>query len=165
MDMGVAMGDAIEGHAQPDPTVFVPPSKEVVDVPLSYSIGEPAPTTGGPGFAYDPDQLNALAAKWDELVDIFRRGQLHADVIKQARGPGLEYASGGNAEMVVASGEALGATLSDRERYCRAQADKCRQAAGKYAQVEDDHTLGSGNSWIRDTISGQPAPGGEGSIG
>lgn len=76
---------------------------------------------------------------WDDLANEFNRDREMANTIARAQGPGLEYASQGNAEQVRTSGEALLETLAAREEYCRAMADRFRAALGKYAVGEDAH--------------------------
>jgi hypothetical protein len=63
-----------------------------------------------------------------------------ATALQRAEGPGVEYASGGNAERIRASGDALYTTLKAREDYCRSMAEKFQAALGKYAATEDTHT-------------------------
>ncbi|WP_326956145.1 hypothetical protein [Amycolatopsis sp. NBC_01286] len=92
---------------------------------------------GGAGFQYDVETLRELAREWNDLANEFADDQGNARVIAIARGPGLEYASGGNAELVRQSGKALMTTLQEREDYCRAMAAKFEAALGKYSSTED----------------------------
>ncbi len=57
--------------------------------------------------------------------------------MQRVEGPGIEYASAGNAEQIRTSGNALYETLTAREQYCRAMAAKLEAALGKYASAED----------------------------
>ncbi|MFJ1762282.1 hypothetical protein ACIOD2_18310 [Amycolatopsis sp. NPDC088138] len=77
---------------------------------------------------------------WNDLANDFRDDQQRAELLAQANGPGIEYASEGNADQVRGSGRALLETLDERERYCRAMAKKFETALGKYATAEDTHT-------------------------
>ncbi|WP_410630077.1 hypothetical protein [Amycolatopsis sp. cmx-4-83] len=106
-------------------------------VPAAGSYGEPA--GGSSGFAYDAATLRELAKDWDDMADEFREDRRKANYLAAAQGPGLEYASQGNAERVRASGEALLETLAAREKHCRAMAAKFRAALGEYAAAEDAH--------------------------
>lgn len=78
--------------------------------------------------------------EWNDLANEFKLDQEHAIVLARTRGPGIEYASGGNAEKIQQSGDALLQTLSEREEYCRSMAAKFKAALGKYARAEDDQT-------------------------
>ncbi len=93
--------------------------------------------SGGAGFAYDEATLHELVREWNELANEFARDQSYAAALQQAEGPGIEYASSGNAEKVRASGDSLHATLVAREEYCRSMAKKLQAALGKYAATED----------------------------
>ncbi|WP_410621629.1 hypothetical protein [Amycolatopsis sp. cmx-8-4] len=105
----------------------------------SYGSG-PGSGGGGAGFQYDVETLRELAREWNDLANEFARDLNYAALLQRAQGPGVEYASGGNAEQVRASGEALHSTLTAREQYCRSMAAKFQMALGKYATTEDTHT-------------------------
>ena len=91
------------------------------------------------GFEYDEATLHDLAKQWTDLANDFQDDLAQANRIARAKGPGLEYASGGNAELVRASGDALSDTLKQRIRYCQSMAGKYVAALGKYATDEDRH--------------------------
>ncbi len=95
---------------------------------------------GGAGFEYDEETLRELMHEWNDLANEFEDDANMARAIATAEGPGLEYASGGNAELVRASGAALISTLQSRETYCRAMAAKFQTALRKYAATEDTHS-------------------------
>ncbi|MET8994993.1 hypothetical protein [Amycolatopsis sp. NPDC004169] len=78
--------------------------------------------------------------EWNDLANEFKHDQEQAATLARVKGPGLEYASGGNAEKIQQSGEALLATLASREEFCRNMAAKFQAALGKYARAEDEHT-------------------------
>ncbi|MGW3962164.1 hypothetical protein ACWED2_20240 [Amycolatopsis sp. NPDC005003] len=78
--------------------------------------------------------------EWNDLANEFKHDQEQAITLTRAKGPGLEYASGGNAEKIHQSGEALLSTLAAREEYCRNMAAKFKAALGMYARAEDDYT-------------------------
>jgi hypothetical protein len=77
---------------------------------------------------------------WNDLADEFQDDLNRASLLQRAKGPGTEYASGGNAEQVRASGDALHETLMARAQYCRSMADRFKKSLGKYATAEDIHT-------------------------
>ena len=85
-------------------------------------------------------------SEWNDLANEFRTDIAHAEVIARAQGPGLEYASGGNAELVRASGQSLSETLKQRASYCESMADKYATALGKYATAEETHAAEIGNT-------------------
>ncbi len=78
--------------------------------------------------------------EWNDLANEFADDLSRARTIATAEGPGLEYASDGNAELIRQSGTALISTLEERESYCRAMAVKFQTALGKYAAAEDAHS-------------------------
>ncbi|MEU0794621.1 hypothetical protein ABZ342_31560 [Amycolatopsis sp. NPDC005961] len=104
-------------------------------VPVAGSYG--ASGDPGAGFAYDEATLRELAKDWDDMADEFREDRQKANYIASAQGPGLEYASQGNADLIRTSGKALLDTLAAREEYCRAMAARFRAASGQYAATED----------------------------
>ena len=106
-------------------------------VPVAGSYGPAG--GGGAGFAYDEETLRELMHEWNDLANEFKHDQEQAVTLTRVKGPGLEYASGGNAEMIHQSGEALLSTLAAREEYCRDMAAKFKAALGRYARAEDEH--------------------------
>jgi hypothetical protein len=110
-------------------------------VPVAGSYGGPADSgASGPGFKYDRATLEQLAKDWNDMANEFQDDQREARTIAVTRGPGLEYASGGNADQICKSGAALLAALKEREEYCRDTAAKFEAALGRYATTEDAHT-------------------------
>jgi hypothetical protein len=95
---------------------------------------------GGAGFAYDVETLRELVREWNDLANEFADDLMTATALQRVEGPGIEYASGGNAEKVNASGNALHETLMAREQYCRSMARKFETALGKYATIEEANT-------------------------
>ncbi|MBP2180309.1 hypothetical protein [Amycolatopsis magusensis] len=90
------------------------------------------------GYSFEPAELNNIAREWDDLAASYEFDRASADVLARTEGPGSEYASGDNAQLVRQSGTTLLQTLQDRIDYCRSQADKFRSAAGRYAEAEAD---------------------------
>ncbi|MEV7039450.1 hypothetical protein [Amycolatopsis sp. NPDC051061] len=78
--------------------------------------------------------------EWNDLANEFQDDLSRARVIATTEGPGLDYASGGNAELIRQSGSALTSTLYERAVYCRAMAAKIQAALGKYATAEETHS-------------------------
>lgn len=78
--------------------------------------------------------------EWSDLANEFQDDLSRARLIATAEGPGLEYASGGNAELIRQSGSALTTTLYERAAFCRSMAAKFEAAMGKYATAEDRHS-------------------------
>ncbi|MFJ9784007.1 hypothetical protein ACIRSS_30815 [Amycolatopsis sp. NPDC101161] len=109
----------------------------------SYGGGSGA---GGAGFQYDEATLHELVKEWRDLASEFRIDAAQAETLARAQGPGLEYASLGNAELIRASGNALTETLRQRAKHCDAMADKFVAALGNYANAEETHATEIGNT-------------------
>ncbi|MEV7091863.1 hypothetical protein AB0M80_03395 [Amycolatopsis sp. NPDC051045] len=110
-------------------------------MPVAGSYGRPSSgSSASGGFEYDEGTLHELVREWNDLANEFARDLSHATSLQRAEGPGIEYASGGNAEQIKASGDALYTTLKAREEYCRSMAKKFETALGKYATAEDTHS-------------------------
>ncbi|MET8851161.1 hypothetical protein [Amycolatopsis sp. NPDC004625] len=120
------------------------PGPDGVRVPGSYGGGD-----GGGGFEYDEETLRELVREWRDLAAEFRADIAQAEKLGRVQGPGIEYASSGNAELVRASGSALTKTLRQRADYCDAMADRFVTALGKYAEAEETHA-----GQIADTTKG-----------
>ena len=102
---------------------------------LAQATGASAGAPSG-GYSFEPDQLIAIARDWDDLAEAYKTDMAQAYRLARAEGPGAEYASGDNAQLVRQSGEALLSALRGRVDYCKAQAEKFRAAAGQYAEAE-----------------------------
>ncbi|WP_328613557.1 hypothetical protein OHS18_33735 [Amycolatopsis sp. NBC_00355] len=109
-------------------------------IPHAGSYGGESSGPGGTGFQYDVETLRELAREWNDLANEFADDRRQARTLASTRGPGLEYASGGNADQIRASGQALDTALQARVEYCRAMAAKFVAALGKYATAEETHT-------------------------
>ncbi|MEU9690965.1 hypothetical protein [Amycolatopsis japonica] len=103
--------------------------------PTGGSYG--TPVAEGAGFAYDEATLHELVTEWTDLSREYRNDLHEAQVIAVAQPPGLEYASGDNAEITRKSGEALVQALTERIAYCEKMATKYVTALGKYATAEE----------------------------
>ncbi|MEV6872744.1 hypothetical protein [Amycolatopsis sp. NPDC051128] len=109
--------------------------------PHAGTYGSAAGTgASGPGFKYDRATLEQLKTDWNDMANDFQDDLIYATALQRAQGPGLEYASGNNADMINTSGNALHDTLMARKEYCRSMAAKYEAALGKYAAAEDTHT-------------------------
>ncbi|WP_158303029.1 MULTISPECIES: hypothetical protein [Prauserella] len=145
------MAKEIRGHAMPDPKVYVPtpqdpaPNQSGGTVPWASQAGGSGPNTG-PGFAFDAEQLKALANKWDDLADKFRNARVRAEMLNEVNGPGLEYASEGNAERVRSSARELARALQQRTRYCEDMAERFRAANSAYRVADEEATITGGKS-------------------
>lgn len=113
--------------------------KPVVDPARSYGGTPLGSAVNVNGFEYDATTLHDLANQWTDLANEFQNDLTQAELIARAQGPGIEYASGGNAELIRASGDALSNTLQQRMQYCQGMADKYLGALGKYATTEEKH--------------------------
>ena len=126
------------------PPVYDPNTRRAPLTPVTPHAGTYGGTAGvgagGPGFKYDRATLEQLAKDWNDMANEFKADRDEANAIARAKGPGLEYASGGNAEDIRGSGQALLATLTAREEHCRSMARRFEAALGQYAKTEDEHT-------------------------
>ncbi|SEB29524.1 hypothetical protein SAMN04489727_0176 [Amycolatopsis tolypomycina] len=126
------------------PPVYDPNTRRAPLTPVTQRAGTYGAPAGaeasGPGFKYDEATLRELMNDWNELANEFQDDQREARTIAVTGGPGLEYASGSNADQICKSGNVLLATLKEREKYCRNMAAKFDAALGKYAASEDAHT-------------------------
>ncbi|EID53937.1 hypothetical protein AB8O38_15075 [Saccharomonospora xinjiangensis] len=93
---------------------------------------------GDEGFAFDTETLQHLANQWADFARRYRDARDLANHLTRAEGPGLDYASVGHAETLVASGQALKAALDERVRYCEDMRDRFLAALGKYIAAEDE---------------------------
>lgn len=132
------------------PPVYDPGTRRAPLHPITPNAGSyggpPDGGTGGGGFAYDEATLHELVKEWRDLAREFRADMSYAEKLRRAQGPGLEYASGGNADLVRASGDVLHETLKQRVHYCDAMAAKFVAALGKYANAEEAHADEIGNT-------------------
>jgi hypothetical protein len=105
--------------------------------PTGGSYG--TPVTGG-GFKFDEATLHELVKEWSAMANEYKADLDEAGKIARAQPPGLEYASGGNADITQQSGTALEEALRQRIVYCETMAKKYVTALGKYATAEDHAT-------------------------
>ncbi|OLZ56163.1 hypothetical protein [Amycolatopsis keratiniphila] len=106
--------------------------------PTGGSYG--TPVAEGAGFKYDEATLHELATEWRDLALQYQADLAEAGKIARARPPGLEYASGNNADITKLSGAALEGALRQRIAYCENMANKYMTALGKYATAEEHAT-------------------------
>ena len=102
---------------------------------LAQATGASAAAPSG-GYSFEPAELIDIARSWDELAAAYKTDMEDAEVLARTEGPGAEYASGDNAQLVRQSGETLLSALQARVDYCQVQAEKFRKAAGQYAEAE-----------------------------
>lgn len=95
------------------------------------------PVAQGAGFKYDEATLHELVKEWSDLAQEFQDDIEDARNIAVANPPGLEFASGDNADITRQSGRALLEALDKRVAYCKAMAAKYVAALGKYATADE----------------------------
>ncbi|WP_394360472.1 hypothetical protein [Amycolatopsis sp. SB7-3] len=103
--------------------------------PTGGSYG--TPVAEGAGFKYDEATLHELVKEWTDLAKEYMDDRFDAELIAVAQPPGLEYASGDNAEITRQSGRALMEALDQRVAYCENMAAKYVAALGKYASEDE----------------------------
>lgn len=142
----------IPGTPHPAPTgaSYLPPAQHPESSNRSYlgdqiddrtllELLEAGATLGsGDGFAFDPAELIAIADAWDKLGARFAAKKQQARNLLHVHGPGAEYASAIHATAVQSTGKAMIAAFTNREQYCRDQAQKFRRTADKYAGTDDE---------------------------
>jgi hypothetical protein len=124
----------------PEGPVYDPGTRRAPAQPAIPGAGSYGSGASGSGFEYDEATLRELMHEWNDLANEFADDLSRARALATVDGPGLEYASRGNAELIRQSGSALSTTLEQRESYCRAMAAKFQTALGKYAAAEDTHS-------------------------
>lgn len=93
-------------------------------------------TVTGGHFEYDEDDLRALVKKWMDLADNYQSSLDGTGAMTSVTGPGLEFASEGQANAANASGNAYREHLRVSLEYCVDQAQKCQDALDSYLGVE-----------------------------
>jgi hypothetical protein len=124
----------------PEGPVYDPGTRRAPAQPIIPGAGSYGGGASGSGFQYDEATLRELMHEWNDLANEFASDLNAARLIAITEGPGVEYASGGNAELIRQSGSALTDTLYERASYCRAMAAKFEAALGKYANAENAHS-------------------------
>lgn len=127
-----------------EPPVYDPNTRRAPLAPVTPHAGSYGGAAGsgasGPGFKYDRATLEQLAKDWNDMANEFKADQEYAQLIARTEGPGLEYASDGNAKMIKNSGITLNMTLVEREQYCRTMASRFETAIGNYIRIEATHS-------------------------
>ncbi|MGH3877622.1 MAG: hypothetical protein ACRDSK_11375 [Actinophytocola sp.] len=91
-------------------------------------------TTGT--FAYDEDDLRQLVTRWLDLAESYQTSVSATAPMTSVSGPGLEFASEGQANAANASGSAYREHLRTSFDYCVGQAQRCQDALDEYLGVE-----------------------------
>ena len=91
-------------------------------------------TTGT--FAYDEDELRQLVTRWLDLAESYQTSVSATAPMTSVSGPGLEFASEGQANAANASGNAYREHLRTSFEYCVGQAQRCQDALDEYLGVE-----------------------------
>jgi hypothetical protein len=121
----------------PEGPVYDPGTRRAPAQPAIPGAGSYGGGASGSGFEYDEATLHELVREWSDLANEFQDDREQARSIATTHGPGLEYASTGNADRIRASGDALDSALQQRVEYCRAMAAKFVTALGAYATSEE----------------------------
>jgi hypothetical protein len=88
-------------------------------------------------FSFDPDELQSLIKKWEELADSYSMSATEADSMALIRPPGNDFASEAHAEAANGSGSSYLAYLGHNAQYCYDQAQLFRTALNDYLGVEE----------------------------
>ena len=87
-------------------------------------------------FAYDEDDLRLLVTRWLDLAESYQTSMAATHPMTSVSGPGLEFASDGQANAANASGNAYREHLRTSYEYCVDQAQKCQDTLDDYLGVE-----------------------------
>ncbi|PWW61839.1 hypothetical protein [Actinokineospora spheciospongiae] len=102
------------------------------------SINAPGGGTGGGGqFAFEPDEVKALAQAWAELAQSYQKSQAYVRRI-EVEGPGDEPASSQQAMAAMDSWAAYADSLSQKLQYSRGQAQKFTGALADYLGTDQE---------------------------
>lgn len=90
-------------------------------------------------FSFDPDELQSLIKKWEDLADSYEQSALNADSVIRIKGPGDDFASKAHAKSANTSGQSYLDYLEHNRRYCLTQAQAFQSALNEYLGVDDDN--------------------------
>ena len=93
-------------------------------------------------FSFDPDELQSLIRKWEDLADSYLASTRTAREMVTIEGPGLDFASEAHAEVANKSGASYAAYLQHNYDYCLKQAELFQAALDDYLGVEDTNLTG-----------------------
>ena len=98
-------------------------------------LGSPKPNGGGGSFSYDEAIMRALIKKWLDVADRFHNSANRLD-IHDVSGPGLDFASAGQARATTMSAAAYHQYLTKNFEYCVRQAQLLQNTLDDYLGVE-----------------------------
>lgn len=101
-----------------------------------FSQGHTQGTVISGTFAYDEDELRQLVTRWLDLAESYQTSVSTTAPMTSVSGPGLEFASEGQANAANASGNSYREHLRTSYQYCVDQAQKCQDALDEYLGVE-----------------------------
>lgn len=93
-------------------------------------------------FSFDPDELQSLIKKWEDLADSYLASTRTAREMATIEAPGLDFASEAHAEVANKSGVSYAAYLQQNYDYCLKQAELFQAALDEYRGVEDTNVTG-----------------------
>jgi hypothetical protein len=97
-------------------------------------------------FSFDPDELQSLIRKWEELAQSYDDSSVEAELMCRIKAPGDDFASKGHAAVANTSGNSYLAYLRHNRDYCNDQAQLFQAALNDYLGVEDANTTEINNS-------------------
>jgi hypothetical protein len=90
-------------------------------------------------FSFDPDELQSLIRKWEELADSYRDSLAVSEVMALIDPAGDDFASKAHATAANTSGKSYLTYLDHNWKYCRDQAQLFKNALNDYLGVEDNN--------------------------
>jgi hypothetical protein len=123
------MGDVVEGGYNSNA------EQDRIDVPVppaanSSAGGTPPPGSGG-GFSFDPDKLDAILQKWQDLQTGLKNDEADARLMAAVKAPGKEFASGDWEQKANPSGKAFLEQNAKMQDYVRSYIDALTAAKRK----------------------------------
>ncbi len=93
--------------------------------------------TASGSFSFDPDELQSLIKKWQDLADSYSESGRSAESMALITPPGGDFASEAHAEAANGSGTSYLTYLARNAQYCKEQAEIFQAALNDYLGVED----------------------------
>jgi hypothetical protein len=94
-------------------------------------------TQASGSFSFDPDELQSLIKKWEDLADSYDASAENATTMGRITPPGGDFASEAHSKAANDSGKSYYQYLKKNAQYCSDQAQLFRAALNDYLGVED----------------------------
>ncbi|MDQ0378999.1 hypothetical protein [Amycolatopsis thermophila] len=106
--------------------------------PIGPTVGAGLSSVGGAGYRFDPEQIEALIPKWEELRDGLDDDQLQLQMAAQVTAaPSADAPAQNNARQISASIRAAIEHNANLRNYAQLWIDTLRKANGTYREQDD----------------------------